>query len=653
MVVMPWRIRFFNPRQPYSFTSFTFSHFKLPRFAIPDFFIFIKNTHFMKLVHCIIALSLPLTLLSQQIHYEFSAPNAAHHEAEITLTVKGLKPGIAVFRMSRSSPGRYATHEFGKNVYNVSAVDGAGKKLPVEKTDAEVYQVNQQQGTVKLTYTLYGNYADGTYAGIDENGYHLNMPAAFMWIRGLDDKPITLQFKTPAKDWKVATQLKPTNDPFTFTAPGLQYFMDAPTKLGNLHTRQWIVTNPDQKKYTVRLALEAETTDSLLDIFTQKLQKIVKESQAIFGEVPAYDYGTYTFIAGINPYMHGDGMEHRNSTMITGRERFAANGSLNTFAHEFFHCWNVERIRPKSLEPFNFEKSNMSEALWVAEGFTQYYTSLIMKRSGLLSLQDFNRQIANLVNAKENTPGGKYYSPVENSRRAVFVDAGVAVDQNNYRNMFTSYYSHGAALALALDLQLRTQFNKSLDGFMLQMWKTFGKTEKAYTLPEMERLLAGYSTPVFASTFFKNNVYAVTSINYTSLLQAAGLAVTKPFAGKAWMGNMNYTMDTTKLVIAGNTLKNTPLYKAGVDVDDVLLQVGEMKVIQPEEVDAELAQHKPGETIRLVYKHRDVVKEKTITLEEDPLVSVVPVETTGAPLTATQNEFRKLWLDSKAGNGTE
>jgi predicted metalloprotease with PDZ domain len=111
------------------------------------------------------------------------------------VTVSGLKPAPIFFRMSRSSPGRYATHEFGKNVYNVSATDGNGKVLVVEKTDADVYKVVSQQGTVKLKYTLYGNYADGTYASIDASGYHLNMPAAFMWVKGLEKVPLTLQFR--------------------------------------------------------------------------------------------------------------------------------------------------------------------------------------------------------------------------------------------------------------------------------------------------------------------------------------------------------------------------------------------------------------------------------------------------------------------------
>ncbi len=308
--------------------------------------------------YIILFVFLPLSLAAQKIHYEFAAPNASHHEAEISVTASGLKPGPVFFRMSRSSPGRYATHEFGKNVYNVSAVDGSGKKLVIEKTDAEVYKIVHQQGTVKLKYTLYGNYADGTYASIEATGYHLNMPAAFMWVKGLEKAPITLEFKGVNKEWKVATQLKPSGDPYTFSAPNLQYFMDAPTKVANLHLREWKLVNPDQKQYTIRLALQADAPAEAIDTFTQKLQKIVREAQAVYGEVPAFDYGSYTFISTINPYVVSDGMEHRNSTMITDRAEFtSANDFFTTFAHEFFHCWNVERIRPNSLEPFTLKKA--------------------------------------------------------------------------------------------------------------------------------------------------------------------------------------------------------------------------------------------------------------------------------------------------------
>jgi len=600
----------------------------------------------MKHFAFVLFLSLPLCLLAQQIQYEFSAPNAAHHEAEIVLTVKGLKPGPVMFRMSRSSPGRYATHEFGKNVYNVAAADEKGAAIAVEKADADVYKVAKHAGIISLKYTLFGNYADGTYASIDPTGYHLNMPATFMWVKGLENAPITLHFNDVKSNWKIATQLKASSDPHTFTAPNLQYFMDAPVKIGTLHWREWKVANPDKKQYTIQLALEAETTDSTVTSFTERLKKIVAEAQAVFGELPAFDYGKYTFLASLNPYAHGDGMEHRNSTMISSGSQFdGSNRFLNTFAHEFFHCWNVERIRPKSLEPFNFEKSNMSEGLWIAEGFTQYYGALLMKRAGLTSEASFIQQMGGLINSKENTPGGKFYTPIENSQRAVFVDAGVAVDQTNYPNMFTSYYTYGGALALALDLQLRSQFNKSLDGFMQQLWQKFGKPEKPYTLPEVQQTLAAYTSAAFANEFFNKHVYGHESIPYQQLLKAAGYELKSVGAGRAWIGNVRYANDTSRLIVANGTARNTPLYKAGVDADDVLIQLDDKKLKRSRDVEEVLQKHKPGETIKLVYQHRGQQVETELTLEQSSSVTIADA---GAEnLTEANKAFRKAWMEAK------
>ena len=582
---------------------------------------------------------------SQQLRYDFSAPNAAHHEAEIILTVTNIRTGPVVFRMSRSSPGRYATHEFGKNVYNVTATDGNGQKLEVVKTDGDVYTVVKHKGQIALHYTLYGNYADGTYASIDPTGYHLNMPASFMWVKGLEKAPITIHFSDIDKSWQIATQLKPSSQNYTFTAPGLQYFMDSPVKIGKLHTREWKLTNPDHKTYTFKLALEAEASESLVDSFTQKLQRIVKEAQAVFGEVPAYDNGSYTFIASLNPYVHGDGMEHRNSTMITsGRVFNGADNFLNTFAHEFFHCWNVERIRPKTLEPFNFEKSNMSDGLWLAEGFTQYYGWLLMRRAGLTPDSLFNLQMASLVNAKENTPGGKYYTPIENSQRAVFVDAGVSVDKTNYPNMFTSYYSHGGALALALDMKLRELPGKSLDGYMRELWKRFGKTEKPYTMAGLQEALAAYSSSGFAREFFSSYVYGHASIDYASLLSKAGLEVTRQKSSPDFSGYTRFNSSNGKLFVMDNTIRDTPLYEAGVDAGDELIELDGVALHNEEDIDHIIAGHQGGDQLKLVYRHKENVRETVVKLKGNSTLTLTPVART---FTHMEQQLNDEWQSSK------
>jgi predicted metalloprotease with PDZ domain len=585
---------------------------------------------------------------AQKINYVVSFPNIVHHEANISLAASGLPAGKAVFRMSRSSPGRYATHEFGKNVYDVKAFDQNGNPVTITRIDGDVYEVPKQNGFVRVDYTLYAAYADGTYSGIDPNSIHLNMPATFLWIKGFDKAPITVTFNIPAdKKWTIATQLKPTDKSIEFTAPGLQYFMDCPTKIGNLTWKEWNIKNPNGNNYTFRLALEADASDTLAGTFAGKVKRITEEAQAVFGEVPAYDYGTYTFIASINPYVEGDGMEHRNSTMITIPNEFTGDNSLlGVFAHEFFHCWNVERIRPKTLEPFNFEKSNMSNELWCAEGFTQYYGQLLLCRTGLRPQRETLAFFAALINTKENSAGAKRFSPIDMSRHAVFVDAGTAVDRTNYPNMFSSYYPYGGAIALALDLQLRTQFQLTLDDYMTALWKRFGKTEIAYTVPGLEEVLADVThDKAFASDFFAKYVTGHESFNYASLLEKAGLTLKKQNAGKAWLGPVQFTEGTT--TISSNTVIGTPLYTAGLDFEDVILQLDSKLVARPADINEILNTHKPGDVIQVQFKHRGETKTVAVTLGENPAFVIVPLEQAGSTITKEMMDFRNSWLGSK------
>ncbi len=596
------------------------------------------------LIALLAILSCPL--FSQTIQYQFSAPNAAHHEAAITVTADKLPVGPAIFRMSRSSPGRYAKHEFGKNVYDVKAYDENGKALKVEKTDADIYKVSGHKGIVKLTYTLFANYADGTYASVDRTGYHLNMPASFMWVKGLEKAPVTLSIMVPDSNWKIATQLKPTSNPTTFTAPDLQYFFDSPTKVGNLQISDWMVTNPDNKKYVMELAVETKAQPEILKEFTPKVARMVEEAKAVFGEVPAYDYGKYTFIASINPYVKGDGMEHRNSTMIALPTVFdGGNYLLGVFSHEFFHCWNVERIRPADLEPFDFEKSNMSEGLWVAEGFTQYYGDLILTRAGLQNENDFLRKMTGLINIKNNTPGGQDYSPVENSQRAVFVDAGVAIDKTNYQNMFASYYTYGAAIALALDLDLRSHFkNTTLDNFMQELWKRFGKTGKPYTVKDLQPALAAITNAEYASNFFTKYVFGHEPFNYQEVFINAGLNLVPAAPQKAWAGKFGFANNANELIVDGATIKNTPLYNAGVDDGDQLLYLDNKKLKGKNDFKEIVDAHKPGDKLPVTFMHKGDTIIAELVLGEDTRMTIA--DETNKP-TNQQQQFKMHWLGSK------
>lgn len=590
------------------------------------------------------------TASAQRISYIVSFPNLAHHEAQVELVVSDISSRTAIFRMSRSSPGRYATHEFGKNVYDVSATDQDGKALTVNRIDGDLYEVPHPGGYIRLTYTVYGNYADGTYVGIDPAGVHLNMPGVFMWMKGMDNVPIAIHFKLPEDShWTIATQLQPTNDPTTYTARGLQYFMDCPTVISNLSYRNWQVKNPDGKTYAFRIALAGAADSADFSAFSEKVQRIVRQEQAVYGEVPAYDYGTYTFLASINPYVHGDGMEHRNSTMITIPASFHGEDRLlGVFAHEFFHCWNVKRIRPRTLEPFNFEKSDMSYELWFAEGFTQYYGNLLVLRSGIGKDTDFvKRAVMQLIDTKNNTPGARLYSPVQASEMAVFSDAGVAVDKTNFPNIFTSYYPYGAAIALALDLELRKNYNKTLDDLMQAAWKRFGKPEVPYTVPGLQEVLATVTgDKKFAQGFFEKYVYGHEPLDYGPLLAPAGFRLAKVAPAKAWLGAPQL-LEREGLLIQGNTLRGTPVYDAELDVDDKIIGIDNQDVRTVADLNAVLDRLHPGATVAIRYIHRNEERAGKITLQENPALTVETFEAAGLPVTPAITQFRQHWLGPK------
>jgi predicted metalloprotease with PDZ domain len=608
----------------------------------------------MFLKKTVLALALALSLhiaLSQRVSYIVSFPNLAHHEAQVELIVSDLINRTATFRMSRSSPGRYATHEFGKNIYDVHALDQNGKPLTITRTDGDVYEVAHHNGYIRVQYTLYGNYADGTYVGLDPDGVHLNMPGAFLWMKGVENSAITIHFNVPAEwHWTIATQLMPTSDSLTFLARNFQYFMDCPTKIGPLHYRKWEVKNPDGKVYSFRIALDGGNDDTAFTNFAEKVERIVAQAQAVYGETPTYDYLTYTFLASINPYVHGDGMEHRNSTMISIPVAFRNDDRLlEVFAHEFFHCWNVKRIRPRTLEPFNFEKSDMSYELWFAEGFTQYYGGLLEERAGFVKDTDYvKRTVAGLIRVKTNTPGARLYSPVQASEEAVFTDAGVSIDKTNFPNIFASYYPYGGSLALALDLTLRTKYGKTLDDYMTAAWKKFGKPEIPYNVAGLQDVLANLTgDKKFADSWFAHYIYGHDSIDYNSLLAPAGFLVGHAEEGKLWIGNTTDWVEKEGLIIGSNTLRGTPVYDAGLDITDKILGIDNQDTRTITDLNAVLSHLHAGTAVEIRYLHHGVERKSTIKPVENPTVAVQTFEQAGRPLTPAIEQFRKNWLGAK------
>lgn len=605
------------------------------------------------LLLCLLLLA-NFSLCAQTTRYEVSFPNAAHHEAEIVATFSQLSAAPLRVRMSRSSPGRYATHEFAKNIYRVKATDGGGVPLATVRVDSDAWEVLTHGQTVRVSYTLFGNRTDGTYADIDPVHAHLNMPATFLWAKGLENYPFTVAFQPPANSgWKVATQLKPTEQPYVFTAPHQQYFMDSPTELSTFSLREWTVTNPDRKLLTLRLAIHHDGTEKDVEEYLNMVKKVVREEQAIYSELPNYDFNAYTFLQDVLPGNSGDGMEHRNSTIISDNAslKTAKQELLSTVAHEFFHGWNVERIRPKTLEPFDFERANMSGELWFAEGFTNYYGELTLARAGFYDAQRYAQSLSGQLNAVLNSPGTYAFSPVEMSQQAPFVDAATAVDPTNFANVFTSYYPYGCVVALALDLSLRSGFrNLALDDYMQAVWQAHGKTEKPYTMADLQQILANVThDSTFVNVFFRKYVRGHEVADYRMLLAKAGFLLRKARPGVPYLGQ-SVGVEGEKVVIAAGTLIGSPLYQAGLDRGDVIVSLDEVPLRNADDYQMVLAKHQPGNVVSIRYEHRGTTRNASVTFVEDPLLEVVPYENASMSLTGEMKTFRANWLGSKVAD---
>jgi predicted metalloprotease with PDZ domain len=615
----------------------------------------------------------------EPVEYRLSFPAPEHHYAQVEVIFRAVPSGTLEARMSRSSPGRYAVHEFAKNVFDLHAFNGAGTELTPTRPNPYQWNIAGHDGTIRILYKVFGNRVDGTYLAIDSSHAHMNMPATLMWARGFDLRPVRIRFEKPSSgDWKPATQLFPTDDPWTFTAPNFQYLMDSPTELSNYTLRSFKVHNPDGREFTIRTAVHHDADASAIDAYAAGVEKIVNEAAAVFREFPNYDTGTYTFLGDYVPWGGADGMEHRNSTVVAAAATFrnpdTVRAALGTVSHEFFHGWNVERIRPKTLEPFNFEEANVSGELWLAEGFTQYYGPLVMARAGLMPGEqgaELVRHALDVINA----PGRQFRSAVEMSQMAPFTDAATAVDETNFSNTYISYYTYGAAIATALDLTLRERSNSriTLDDFMRAMWIAYGKPDgpspaiiaRPYTLKDARECLATVSGDrAFANEFFDRYIEGREVPDYARLFSRAGLVLRKRNPSGAWVGLFDQHAPSDRrrgrraglaaiapasavgLRIPELVPWGSPAFNGGLEEADVITAVDGKPIAGTGDWQAAIRARRPGDRMTVAYTRNGTPAQTTLLVAEDPALEVVTVESTGAALSGEQKTFREAWLRS-------
>jgi predicted metalloprotease with PDZ domain len=489
-----------------------------------------------------------------KVAYRISIREPASHLFEVQLDVTELKGVDHVdFQMPRWSPGRYAVFDFAKNVQEPRAWTTAYCPPPqskcqrgdlrVTRLDTQTWRVSGDSipsltpiiTNVTFTYKVFADDLSGTFSQLDQRHANFNGGSVFVYVVGHKQDAATLKVEAPS-GWKVinARSTRPEQTEFQF--PNYDELIDTPTEVAPDFTVQTFDVGGRHFRVVVHsFGDEGGHRDDLV----KAVERVVRTEVETMG---APEFEQYTFLFHFDPTARrGDGMEHLNSTQIieTGplSDREILQGATATAAHEFFHVWNVKRLRPVGLGPWDFTRPLVTQGLWIAEGFTNYYGKLSLRRAGLWDDEQLLKSYAGTIGGIENAPGSRLTSAVESSILAPFIDRASNDQRTNTQNTLVNYYPKGETLAVALDLLIRgrSKGRASLDEVMRQAYAEFYlKSQndsyylkgRGYTVDEFQRLasrVAGFDL----SDFFTRHVYGVEPPPYDEALSYVGLRMTR------------------------------------------------------------------------------------------------------------------------------
>ncbi len=429
---------------------------------------------------------------SADLNYTLTLDDVYHHTALVTIET-AVEPHheFIDFAMPAWSPGRYVMYNFSKNVFDVTAVAGDGRPLKVKLLDKQTWRVFVKKAEqLKFSYRVFANTLDGTFSKIDSNGASINGAGIFMYIRHRKDRPIILSVLAP-KSWNVISALQRLKQN-TYRAVHYDQLIDSPIEMGQLFVYRF-----EHQNRLHRLVFHQPLDQDLQSKFIADLKRVIDQQWCVFGVDLPYDQ--YTFFYHLNPQLkHSDGMEHQNSCRVLLRINVgdmapdantdaAYDNLIWLTAHEYFHLWNIKRLRPKGLGPFDYTRETYTRSLWIIEGLTSYYAYLSLIRSGIYTKEKFLSELAGRIHRYESDPGRRQRTLEEVSLLTwLFKGQIPKYAETNMDKTTYSYYYKGIIVGMLLDLRLRhlTNNQTSLDNVMNMMYRTFvTEGENAYYLP--------------------------------------------------------------------------------------------------------------------------------------------------------------------------
>jgi len=590
--------------------------------------------------------------LSSDISFTVSMPRPYTHLLEVEMRVKvpaNLQvPNETDLVMPVWTPGSYLIREFERHVQDFAA-DANGRALDWTKVNKNTWRVKTGGARQwRATYRVYANELSVRTSELNSDHAFWNNAALLMYRDGSIDAPSTLHIN-PAPGWKIATGLPAVDgQPNTFRAENFDILYDSPVECSNFKQIDFQVRGVGH-----RIVIDGDGNYDQ-NRMPAGVKQIVETETAMFGDIPYHDY---TFILHLRANT-GGGLEHLNSTALGfRRSNFATEEGYRSFwslvAHEFFHLWNVKRIKPDALGPFDYTKENYTRSLWVAEGITDYYGQLMPRRAGLISEKTYLDSLAKRIQSFEETPGREKMSAEEAS-----FDSWIKLyrpDENSV-NSAISYYDKGELLGLLLDLDIRrrTHGAKSLDDVMRYLYTEFYKKGRNYTPSDVQKvceLMAGASLDQFFSRYVRgrdelvpvyNEMLAGAGLRLEQAGHAIGAGDDRPVEVKAFLGaDLEESGDA---ILVKSVRAGTPAYEQGLNAKDEIVALDGARV-NKESFEARIAEKKPGDTVRVTVFRFDDLRTFEIRLGSriDAPFRIVQI----AQASDEQKKIYQAWLGGR------
>jgi predicted metalloprotease with PDZ domain len=546
------------------------------------------------------------------IHYHVAMPQPETHLFEVTLHLENYSLPILDLKLPVWTPGSYLVREYAKQLQNFSAFSDT-EPLSWRKISKNHWQV-ETIGVSKLTvsYRIFANELSVRTNHLDATHGYFNGAALFFRIPDWEKQPIRVFIIPPRPEWQVTTALPADEQTNTFLAADFDTLVDNPFEIGCHQLYHFeVLGKPHELAIWGQGNLQAERMIS-------DITKIIQVEAQMFGGLP---YEKYLFILHLFSQAYG-GLEHKNCcSLIYQRFGFRAQDKYDRFmqlvAHEFFHLWNVKRIRPKALEVFDYDQENYTPSLWFSEGTTSYYDLLIPLRAGIYDAQTFLTSLSKEISRYEKTPGRRVQSLSESS-----FDAWIKLYRQdaNSGNSQISYYLKGEMVSLLLDLLIRSKYGnqRSFDDVMLKMWQQFGKQEIGFTPEQLQSVIESVAE-MDLTDFFQRYIDDTEDLPFNEYLQPFGLELVVENQEEPYLGvkaSVENGREIIKFVEA-----SSPAQIAGIDAGDELLAIDQMKVIASGLSDSpsgtlrdRLKDYQPNDTIQVTVFHQDELRTYSVIL---------------------------------------